>query len=570
MFKNFQKYLLENKPIYYQSKFWEMMALSVFFWLISFLIGFVSIDIQVLQHSSINRMYFGSFAVVHSIAVVIVYVVWALSFFKTNAIQHFYPISKYYHHKLFIQIVVPAIFLVAVYYPYTYGLMLRTKSILNKSELVNDANTVNKAYPFLVENRLQYNLEERVFPNQFLSINIIAKNEDNEWPKQYIYDKLKYTDNHIDTNGLEYFNPAACKSKTILDDEEYIIYMVHFETYKIDTCREENYTLIDSFLMPSKQLVPHYKSVLNFSTLCIEQPDFNFERDDNISDKKYYRDNIAEEVHRIVNTKNEQAIIDRLNAALAVFNKYKIKHTLVPKTIADYLIQNDFQVRYDLVTNSEYNMIYPDVAANAATEESPLVETAKEKNADAEKYLGYIETEAYRSIYQNYNIALHRDFQSDMFLVFIIMALFFAAFVVLAHSVDAVSGLLSIPAAGVVLLFCGLIAIIIKHETSLIFIFCLLALGFLIYGFKVVKSSSFGRRMTSISLLLGFYSIPFFAVLFFTNIHEFSKSIKINSCEKPYEYYRYHMGPTEVIVLCIILLFLYLPLLKKLKAKADE
>lgn len=570
MFKNFQKYLLENKPVYYQSKFWEMMAVGILFWVISFLIGFVSIDIQVLQRSNINRMYFGSFAVVHSIAVVIVYVIWALSFFKTNAIQHFYPVSKYYHHKLFIQIVIPAIFLVSVYYPYTYGIMTHTKSLLNKNELVKDATIVNRAYPFFVENKMQYNLEERVYPEQFFEAKIISKNEDNEWPKQYIYDKLKYTDNHIDTNGLECFNPAVCKRKIILDDEEYILYKAHNETYRIDSCREENYTLIDSFLTPSKELAPHYKSVLNFSSLCIEQSDINFDRNNYISDKEYYRDNIAQEVHSIVYTKNEQAIIDRLNAALAVFNKYKIKHTLVPKTIANYLIKNDFQVRYDLITNSEYNMIYPDAAANAVTEESPLVETVREKNAEAENYLGYIETEAIRSIYQNYNVALHHDFQSEMFLVFIITALFFAAFVVLAHIVDAVSGLLSIPAAGVVLLFCGLIAIMIKHETSLLFLFCLLAMGFVIYGFKVVKSSSFGRRITSISLLLGFYSIPFFAVLLFTNIHEFSKALKINSCEKPYEYYRYYVGPTEVILLCIVLLFLYLPLLKKLKAKADE
>ncbi|MEY4876889.1 MAG: hypothetical protein RL708_2038 [Bacteroidota bacterium] len=568
MFKNFQQYLLENKPIYYQTKFWQMMGVAIFIWLFSWVCGFMAIDVVELQRSSIRNFYFGSFAVVHIIIVVIVYVIWALAFFKTNAIQHFYPLSKFYHHKLFIQIVVPALLLVSAYYPYTYGIIVHTKLILNKTELINDALVANKAYPFLVQSKDAYNLEERIYPSPF-PVNIIKKNDNNEWMQPTIFYHVKYTNHVIDTNGLAYFNPAICNSKTRIEGDEYILYTSHNESIKYDSCHIENYTLVDTFIIPSQQMVKHYRDVLNFSSLIIQQQNLPLDSFVSLTDKDYYQKYLVTDVHQIVNTKNAKAINDRINAFLAVCNKYKIKHTIVPQTITDYLIKNDFKIRYNLTTNNNYNLIYPETET-AVADESAMVETVREKNAEEEKYLGYVEFESISNIYNNYNQAIHYEFENGICWVLISLALFLATFIVLAHSVDGVSGLLSIPATGIILLFCGLIAITVHHDESLIFIYCLIAACFIGFGFYNVRPSSISRRLTTIFMLLGFYAIPFFATLLFFVIHEFSKSRKQNMCSGTYDVYGYEAQPMHIILLGILLLFLYLPLLKKLKAKADE
>jgi hypothetical protein len=213
-------------------------------------------------------------------------------------------------------------------------------------------------------------------------------------------------------------------------------------------------------------------------------------------------------------------------------------------------------------------LVYPEVET-AVADESAMVETAREKNAAEEKYLGYVEFESISNIYNNYNQAIHYDFENGICWVLISLALFLATFIVLAHSVDGVSGLLSIPATGIILLFCGLIAIAVRHESSLLFVYFIVASFFIGFGFYSVRPSSISRRLTTIFMLFGFYAIPFFATLLFFIVHEFSKKSNKNLCSDSYVVYGYEVQPLHIILVYIVLLLLYLPLLKKLKAKEE-
>jgi hypothetical protein len=71
-------------------------------------------------------------------------------------------------------------------------------------------------------------------------------------------------------------------------------------------------------------------------------------------------------------------------------------------------------------------------------------------------------------------------------------------------------------------------------------------------------------------MLLGVYSIPFFASFLFFIFHESSKTKVQSMCSESYDVYGYEVHPMHIILLSIVLLLFYLPMLKKLKAKADD
>jgi hypothetical protein len=70
-------------------------------------------------------------------------------------------------------------------------------------------------------------------------------------------------------------------------------------------------------------------------------------------------------------------------------------------------------------------------------------------------------------------------------------------------------------------------------------------------------------------VLLGFYAIPFAATFLCIIIHEFSKYSIHQPCDNNYTAYAYKLEPLHIIMLGLVGFLLYLPLLKKLKAKAE-
>ncbi|MEN9522077.1 MAG: hypothetical protein RL065_454, partial [Bacteroidota bacterium] len=396
--------------------------------------------------------------------------------------------------------------------------------------------------------------------------------ESNEWISANVYLKPTYTNHVIDTISLVLLNPLKCQQRTKIDEDEFILYQSHTETVVFDSCHSQSYDILDSVLMPPLVKPNHYFDVLNFSALLI---DLDLIPSDTIRlgvNEDYYAKVIAPETHQIIQSKNREAINNRLTNFIKVCDKYKIKHTLISATLTDYLLQNDFKIRYPLTTTSEYGVIYPDAVAAAVEEEvnSPLLKEAHEKNATEEKCLAFVDTNSLNSIYYNYREAVNLNFENGIFWVIICISLLVATFLILAHSVDGVSGLLSIPVTGVVMLLAGLLAIGIKHDSSLMFVYCLMSAGFIWLGYFVIKSSQLSRRITTILVLMGFYAIPFFTTLLFFVIHDFSKIRKTNICGDNLDYYGYEVHPIHVILLGVVILFVYLPLLKKLKAKADE
>ncbi|MEY2829409.1 MAG: hypothetical protein RIQ33_1267 [Bacteroidota bacterium] len=567
MLKKIQQYFLENKPLYYQSKFFEMMGIGILLWVISYCFGWLITDIKTLQDNyNISNYYFGSFAIVHVIICIIIYVLWAFKFFQTNALKHFYPLSKFYHHKLFLQIIVPALFMISLYYPFTTGVYGKVKFILKNDELVSELKILNKAYPFLVESSAAYDVTNKTYPAPF-PIASFSKNNNNEWSNNGVYFKPNHINGIFDTSNILY-NPNECKQIVLVDNQEYIFYKSHDETVKFDSCNSRNYEVIDSFIQPAHQLIKYNSSVAHFSQILIQN---NFDKLSNYDAETYYINDIAPNVHQIINTKNKKALVNIIDSFLNICNKYEIKHRVSSDKYADYLLAKDFKIVSALSNSSEWNNGYSPAPADVTVvDESPMVTESREKSVETNPTLGFVEFESIRRIYSNYQTAENNIYQFDVFLFCIALALIIAMVILLAFSVEGVATLISIPATGVVILLCGLLAILLhSNDSAMVWVLFIIALIFIALGYYYVTSSEFSKRYTSIMVLLGFYAIPFAATFLCIIIHEFSKYSIHQPCDNNYTAYAHKLEPLHIIMLGLVGFLLYLPLLKKLKAKAE-
>jgi hypothetical protein len=570
MLKKFQQYLLENKPIYWQSKFFEMLGIGILLWPLSYGFGWLITDIKTLQDNyNISNYYFGSFAMVHIIICIIIYVLWAFKFFQTNAMKHFYPLSKFYHHKLFLQIVVPALLIISLYYPFTMGVYSKVKFILNGHELATESKILNSAYPFLVESSADYDIKNKTYPSPF-PLPSYSKNNNDEWSNNGAYYKPNHVNGVFDTSNIPY-DANECKQMVLVDNQEFVFYNSHIETVKFDSCNHRDYDVIDSFIQPAHELIKYNSSVAHFSKLLIDN---SFDADEKLSlldDQTYYNQEIAPNAHQIINTKNKLAIKNSIDSFLKICNKYEVKHRVASTQYADYLLAKDFKIVSSLTySNETYNNYNTAPAEVTAVDESALVTEAREKSTETDPVLGFVEFESLRRIYSNYQIAVGNVYQFDLLLACIITALLIAMFILLAFSVEGVATLISVPVTGVVMLLCGLLAILLhSSDSAILWVLFVISLIFIWLGTHYVKSNEFSKRITSIMVLLGFYAIPFAATFLCFIIHELSKYSVHQMCNENYTDYHYKLEPIHMMLIGLIGFLLYLPLLKKLKAKAE-
>lgn len=554
MFKSIQSYLLKNHPLMWQSKFIPMMLIGIAGWIVAFVSGYASVSMSVLQDKNISSYYSDNFIVFHITSGLVIYVVWALYFFRTNPLFQYYPLRKFYLHILLFQIFLPVLVFSSLYFPYTYGAFVKANSLLSEQELIEDAHTLNRALPFLVSETDHYKIENRVYPDPF-PLSSFRRVEGNQWNDVEAYYNPHITNSRWDTLNSKYI-PSENDSFSRVDEEPYLFFTSHPWTDSTDTCSRKTYLIIDRFVKPQLPRGLHYYDVENFSNVLVNpreiKPYKEYITDEAppVEDNPYYRNIIAPVICRWVENKNTDSITAAIEAFSAVCTKYHIAHHIYTKSIVDSL------VKYNFMPNTSLTRLYsPDYEYRDTQEEVNFSES-------------YYDDSGIRTLYSNFSKAKAFNFSNDSLLIFVIFSLSISLVFFIAFCIEFISILISIPATGVIMILTAFTLTSMHNDDGgLILSFCL-ALLFTLLGFYGLNRKDLSKRVTGIMLCLGFYALPFLATISLAMVQEFTK-VSVQECFGTTTRITYHVNPWHVILLYVVMLVLYIPTLIRLRSKEE-
>ncbi|WP_075342368.1 hypothetical protein [Tenacibaculum agarivorans] len=168
--KKINKYLIEHYPLIWNTRLVWMLAFALVLHLGFFIAGFVSIknhkDISV--HYSLEQFYYDTPAVfVGTLISIISLLIWLIFYLQNNAFKNFYKLRS---GSLFLQFCILFIIFfsnVTHYFSYTSGITTKIKSLYTWENIDADIKKFNNAALFLLENKSNYTIKNKEYPDPF-------------------------------------------------------------------------------------------------------------------------------------------------------------------------------------------------------------------------------------------------------------------------------------------------------------------------------------------------------------------------------------------------------------------
>lgn len=473
------KYLVENHPLLFHSKFFQLTGCGLLMWLSSLLIGYLFTTKSVLRNNYIESYYFTSFFVMfHVLACVIILSVWAIHFYKMKPVRNYYPLQKGYFSKLFLLLFFPFVLLISAYFPFTAGATLRTKALLPKEEFENDKRISNLAYPFLMCSPEEYTFSHKVYPDPF-PIDYFVLDEDTEserYAEDMEYGKFDHMYYLPELANQSYISEKEIKkgkklidylqendSALVLNGNRYIFYRSKVVYTDQDSCVSNNF--VSEFVELDSKVASEItsNSFLNFSkAILIESPSnslwktkYDYEHYSLRELDSTFLANGIPVIQKIVNSQDYEKVRRIIEDFIKILEKHDIGHSFDVDLLLDYLKVKEFSnINYGIVNTykkkywdfEERDLSYYDENENyidsfVAYHYTPL-------ETKLIKELMYFELSELQKLNTNFNQARTSDDRSDFWYFVLIFAFFLTSFVVWFEFAEIKSLLLSIPIGG--------------------------------------------------------------------------------------------------------------------------
>lgn len=589
--KKINQYLLENHPITWHSKFLQLLVAGIFCWIISFISGYLLFGLHELKHRQTKDFYTdSSFVSFHVIYCLIIICIWAIYYYKNNAIKSFYPLSKLYFVKLFSQLFIAFSLLVSAYYPFTYGTISRVKNELKINETEAKIAKLNLGSAFVLKNKSMYHIDNnKEVVKQNLS-SIYYNDISNIWEEENSY---YYYPNKLDEtySGKDLFYGDFAdlhdSLSTKIDDYKYLFFRTVNKFESSDSCAS-NLFVTDFVQLPNSDKLHVFDfQNLNASWLDYQSP----------YTQKSTNEFITNKVLRWSKNHQFDSIQMAINDFIDVCMEYKIDLRLDPRMILKYLklknfhhiesitgqYENNYNNRIEINDFSypeDYSVLmkYSNNDVPVSVEDSSAFLTAIERQD-----IYFFEKDEIGNLLDNYEMAHTNRF--DIGFVAVLFIGFFLAFLfVLFEFANIVSFLITIPIGGVLMILVALGLIFInlsgnynfdnydyhaREKNSIVFVFCiiLIIVGTTIYG---ILSKKFNKKVLNVLVNMTYIISPFFVNLIFGMNFILSGHYVNSKCGGEYVYgYAYIANPFWILLFAVIGLFSFFPLIKKYKALED-
>ncbi len=589
------KYLVENHPLLFHSKFFQLMGVGIVMWLFSFLIGYALTTVSVLRNESVDSYYFESFFVLfHVITVIVVLSIWAIHFFKMKPVRNFYPLRKGYFTLLFFQLMLPFLLMVSVYIPFHEGVIAKTKLLLPLEEFRKDKRILNLGFPFLITNTADYSFENKAypapFPLEFYKIyddqeevnSFYQKNYDPSFAQQtYVTEAqiqqaaplrgyLESNDSALQLNGTSYIFYKSRKVYTSSDSCDFNNLISEFVTIPRELTNRITESGLENF---STAFLVNYKSNTpgGFFSSYDYYDEYEFKNLDSLF--------IARDlplIYEIAVKKDYETLEKRIEEFVQVAAKYGVPHHLDIPLLVSYWKEKQMK-EFGVNVVKTYRL------DNSYGNQYPIENEIYEYYSETEKrmlrkYL-FVETDDFSKLNSNFQSAHFSDDYTEIYYVFLMMAFLLSSFVLWFEFMEIKPFLLSIPVGGVLTILIILLMIGLNSPEELsqdvnrgivLFFLCSI-LGLAIY---YVKSSTTNRFFASILLNLGYVLVHFILWYFFLVLNKATKRYILdesNHCGNTisHELFPWIEHPVCFLFFGMISVFLYYKLIPIWKSKKE-
>ncbi|GEM_PF-3147719 len=547
LLKKLNTYLLENYPLAWHSKVIQLLVASLLIWVISFITGFGLVNLKVLQENTITNYYFNSsYILFHVIYCIIIIALWAISFYKNNAIKSLYPLQKGYFTKLFFHLFIPFTLLVSAYLPFIHGCNEKTQLLFNENEIEKDIHKLNLGYVFLVTDSTNYRINNRIYPSIYrdLTINSFDENEQ-KWK----------TENEIDN------------ANTILVRNHKMQFYLE-KTIYLDSNHCKSRNLIEKYYTIEELDNPELMSVLNFSNQLIDiesnSPSISFGDYSSI-------------IFNCVRSKNysriEKIIIDFKNTC----DKYQINNRINSKHIVGYLKFKDFKNIKNITKNEEYLNYDYDYEGDIQLINKNFNNQQMMMESMENQYAYFFEESNLNSMFWNYYRNEDNILKGDYLLIFLFLALGLSWLFIGFEFASIKNILITVPIGGVIVILNFIILFSVFRFNNMDD----LILNSFIFTFSIIigttlfalKTKRIGKKYLNILITLTYIIAPILFVFIMGSIsNDPHYTSYIDKCSHTIQR-RYEdpifAEPGFFFLYSLLGILLYFPLLKKWKAYED-
>lgn len=553
--KKLNNYLLTHQPLIWQTRVIQISVVTALMNAVFYFVGYFNTNLTKIKFQyNIQDWFFQDMMVLYwIIAGLILLIIWGAYFYRYNAAKNFYPISRFYFHKMTLCLLIPIVMYFLVPFSYYSGTANRAESVVSK-EAWQELNEVSKfAFPFLLSYNDDYYYTQRSFPEVYNGLNYWSNDDYNEYDyiPEYIYQGSKMRLNKIlkkveakplsDSLKLFAYKTEFVEVKTIIENDTCVNFESEFvRALTLDSLPDfqinhvKNYTPNLYEYSYSNSIIRGWgEDVLSYDESDYQEPLYDEKLNKYLSITHDWIDNKPHEIKKT------------LVKFKSLIDKYEIENSLDVEKNYNYLIENNFVfyealttsiARYDGYYDEEY-MVYDDIEPYDDEDSSLFVETYKGEGF----YHQNLDYESLNNLDSNMAYVYGHGFLHDMGLFWVLsyVMLFMLILMVYFQWGSVLSFVLSIPVSGIIALLGVLIFMLIRKPwnydelyyqirfplENLIFVI----LGLLVLTVAIVGSKRvWNKYITNIAITISYLIAPLWINMLIFLIHgAFSKMVHV-------------------------------------------
>jgi hypothetical protein len=355
LYKKFTNYLLTHQPLLWHSMgiqlFIAMLLLNVLY----YFLGYSFLELKTLRESyDISGLFYReTFSLFWVISGLIILVVWGAYFYRHNAAKNFYPISRWYFHKMAFLIFIPLLIFFWTPFSFQKGVSEKSKTLIEHEKLEALTQAFYETVPFLLGANYDFSYSQRNFPEEYLGIQYYERTNDDSYIVQYYFEGIEQKISTIikKTKATPILN-SVYAYRTVIEEQ--------YEKVKEDSCLTyfEIFTdVLDSTDLPDFEWASvknfNYNHFLNYMTpynrgASIFEMDSESDMSNSLKIRMFQR----------IQSKNDEILVVLENFKKRI-DEFDILNTLEPEKNFNYLIKNNFKYTRD-ITLSTYGDDYYD------------------------------------------------------------------------------------------------------------------------------------------------------------------------------------------------------------------
>lgn len=576
LYNRFDTYLLTKWPLIWHSKIVYLLAAGLLMNGVFLIWGLASATTDNILNRNIDSIYGnGTPVFVHLILGLIFITLWAIQFYKKNAIKHLYPLGSLYLTKLFLLLLIGFTCFITPAESFNYGMRISVRQQYDLKTLQKDVAIVNKACVFLPQDEANYTLDKRTFPKPF-PIEFV----------EYDLNEQSWAGLSAEFKGVYYSPTEHPENNDTIDGRIIQCYVSHVKPVKKE-CYEEDYEMIiDRFVDLPQDSSIAYTSLFNYSSYefyPLELEPKNTDYYNYLLDIEPYGESdettpsYIAEVHQLMRNRDQQGIENVINEAVTVFRKYEVENELPAEWISKYHIKHNFQLPNYMLIDTYLDEYEDFGVSNIETE----IHIKEDQINEPEMIVGGYDSNAFSNLIDNVGDAYHYIPFPYQHWIYIMIGAILAMFFLIFEFSNILAFAISIPIGGAVLILNVLIAIFLDPSFSnelsgMRFISTILMVNAAVFLTLSLWSLSNGisKKIATIAVLFGYLIAPFIPIVSLFFLDSLFSSLKPDPCYE-YSYDVEHsifmtwMRPDISLIAGILVLACYFRVVRRYHAKAE-